>query len=152
MNQYTVKGAVGQYSNLSLETEVAMASPHRLVQMLLEGALEKLATGKGCLARGDIVQKNTQITWAISIINGLRMSLDKNAGGEIAQNLDDLYDYMARRLLEASREDSVDKLDEVISLLLEIKSAWDAIPEHLTGAESDKDQDASVSGSIAERA
>lgn len=123
------RSAMAQYGKVAAESEVAYASPHRLVQMLMEGALDKVATAKGQIGRGDLEGKSRHITWAISIINGLRSSLDMDAGGEIAVNLDDLYSYMTRRLIDANVENSPDALDEVSSLMLEIKGAWDSMPE-----------------------
>ncbi|HIB83432.1 MAG TPA: flagellar export chaperone FliS [Chromatiaceae bacterium] len=143
---------MGEYRNIGLETEVDLASPHRLVQMLLEGALDKIAVSKGCVQRGEIDKQNTHITWAVSIINGLRMSLDKTQGGEIAQNLDDLYDYMSRRLMEVSRDNDLAKLDEVTSLILEVKSAWDAIPGTVKGDANTPSEAGPTSGGIAESA
>ncbi|GAB6043627.1 flagellar export chaperone FliS [Endothiovibrio diazotrophicus] len=125
------RGALKQYGQVATQAGVAVADPHRLIQMLMEGALEKIATAKGMMARGDIAKKGQQITWAISIIDGLRVSLDKKAGGDIARNLDDLYDYMERRLFQANLENDALILDEVSSLLRDIKSAWDAIPEEV---------------------
>ncbi|HPE81843.1 MAG TPA: flagellar export chaperone FliS [Gammaproteobacteria bacterium] len=123
------RSGVAQYGKVAAESEVAYASPHRLVQMLMEGALEKVATAKGCIERNDLEGKSRQITWAMSIINGLRTSLDMDAGGAIAVNLDDLYAYMTRRLIDASAQNDANALSEVIDLLLEIKGAWDAMPE-----------------------
>jgi flagellar protein FliS len=116
------------YRAVSAETGVIDASPHRLVQMLMEGVLDKLATAKGCIERGDTAGRGQQISWAMSIINGLRASLDKEAGGAIATNLDDLYDYMVRRLLDATVKNDVAPVVEVMDLMLEIKGAWDAMP------------------------
>jgi len=134
--------AASQYGQVATTSEVNDASPHRLVQMLLEGALEKIATAKGHITRGEVCKRNANVTWAIGIINGLRMSLDKEAGGDIAQNLDDLYDYMCRRLLDATRDSDADALDEVTSLLLEIKSAWDALPAILNASAAASTQQA----------
>jgi flagellar protein FliS len=122
------KGA-SQYKQVGAQTGVESATPHRLIQMLLEGALEKINMAKGYMQHGDVAMKGTHISWAISIIDGLRMSLDKEAGGEIAANLDALYDYMGRRLVEANLKNDPAILAEISGLLLEIKSAWDAIPE-----------------------
>ncbi len=98
--------------------------------MLMEGALAKIASAKGGIQRNAIAEKCKDIGSAISIVKGLRMSLDMEKGGEIATNLDDLYDYMERKLLEASRTSDVVLLDEVSALLREIKMAWDAIAGH----------------------
>lgn len=122
------KGA-NQYGRVAAESEAGFASPHRLVQMLMEGALDKVATAKGAMSRKDYATKSEQLTWAGSIIAGLRSGLDMEAGGEIANNLNDLYDYMSRRLIDANVQNDTAILDEVSGLLVEIKSAWDAMPE-----------------------
>ncbi len=116
-----------QYQNTSTQTGVVEASPHRLIQMLFEGALDKISIAKGCLLRKDIEKKGANITWAIKIIGGLQSSLNMEAGGELANNLDNLYEYMCFKLVEANAENSVEKLDEVSKLLSNIKEGWDGI-------------------------
>ena len=130
MNMTRLHGAQ-QYSQVGVASGVEQASPHRLIQMLMDGAIEKVAKAKGFMERKDIAKKGSHISWAISIIDGLRASLDKSNGGDIADNLDDLYDYMIRRLMRANLENNADLLDEVISLLRSIKNAWDGIPATL---------------------
>jgi flagellar protein FliS len=125
-----VRNALDQYSQNAVQTGVESASPHRLIQMLLEGALGKIAAAKGYMERGEIRPKGEQVGSAISIIEGLKCSLDHEKGGDIARNLEDLYSYMERRLIEASRGNDVSLLDEVSDLLKQIKEAWDAIAEH----------------------
>ncbi len=120
--------ALSQYGEIKAHSGAAYATPHRLIQMLLQGALDKIASAKGHLLRGELAQKAGQISAAMAILDGLRISLDKSAG-EIAQNLDDLYDYMERQLLRANYENAAPPLDEVSTLLGEIKSAWDAIAD-----------------------
>jgi len=122
------KKALDGYGRSALESEINYASPHRIIQMLIDGAISKVAIAKGCIVRNDIPGKSRHITWAINIINGLRTSLDTEKGGEIAENLDSLYDYMGRRLLESNVSNDADILDEVSSLLKEIKLGWDSIP------------------------
>ena len=131
MNMAKLHNAVQQYNQVGVVSSVESASPHRLIQMLMAGALEKIAIAKGYMERQEISQKGSHISWAISIIEGLRASLNLDAGGEIAQNLDDLYDYMTRRLARANVENNTDLLDEVASLLRTIKGAWDDIPEDI---------------------
>lgn len=126
-----MKNALSQYNSVSVSTGIEDATPHRLVQMLMEGALDKIAAAKGHMVRNEPAEKGRFISWAISIINGLQSSLDMEAGGELSRNLDDLYDYMVRRLGEASAKNDPAILDEVSSLLLEVKSAWDVIPSQL---------------------
>ncbi len=128
MNMSKLHSAVNEYNQVGVSSGVEQASPHRLIQMLMDGAIEKVAMAKGFMERNEISQKGGHISWAISIIEGLRASLDKNAGGEIADNLDDLYDYMIRRLVRSNSENNPDLLDEVVSLLRSIKDAWDEIP------------------------
>ena len=125
-----VRNALDQYSRNAVQTGVESASPHRLTQMLMEGALDKIAAAKGNMERGEIQAKGDQIGSAISILEGLRSSLDLEKGGEIAHNLDDLYTYMERRLLDAHRNNDLAILDEVSDLLRQIKGAWDAIADH----------------------
>ncbi len=122
------KRGVSQYGKVAVGTEASFASPHRLIQMLMEGALDKIAFARGQIERKDYAEKGRNITWAISIIQGLSESLDLESGGEIAANLEGLYDYMVRCLLLANKDNDITKLDEVASLLKEVKSAWDAMP------------------------
>lgn len=122
-----VRNALNQYNQHAVQTGIESADPHRLIQMLMEGALGKIAAAKGFMGRKDFLQKGRHIADAISIIEGLKASLDKEQGGEIAQNLEDLYIYMERRLIEGNRENDPALLDEVCDLLKQIKEAWDAI-------------------------
>jgi flagellar protein FliS len=90
-----------------------------------------MAVAKGCVQRGAVEEKGRSFTRAIDIIDGLRASLDRSASPALADNLDDLYDYMGRRLLHANMRDDSAAVDEVAGLLREIKSAWEAIPAEL---------------------
>ncbi len=135
MNMAKLHNAVQQYNQVGVSSGVESASSHRLIQMLMNGALEKIAIAKGHMERNDIAQKGGNISWAISIIDGLRASLNLDNGGEIAQNLDDLYDYMTRRLARANIENNPDILDEVSSLVRSLKSAWDELPQLVSSNE-----------------
>ncbi len=130
--------AMQQYRQNHVQGGVEGASPHRLVQMLMEGALEKILAAKGFMANKDVAKKGEQISWAISIIDSLRSCLNLEVGGEFARNLLNLYNYMEQRLLEANIKNDPALLDEVGKLMLQIKSGWDAIPQehHNTTAES----------------
>ncbi len=119
---------VGHYNQVNSYSGVTDADPHRLVQMLLEGVLGKLAIVKGHMSRGDVPRKGEVIGQAMAIVGGLRSSLDMQAGGELAANLDGLYAYIERRLLTANLDNDVEIVIEVTGLLREIKSGWDAIP------------------------
>ena len=119
--------ALRQYQSVNTQAQVADASPHRLIQMLMEGGLSRLAQAKGAMLHGQGAQKGELISKAIGIIGGLREGLDLNQGGEIAANLDRLYDYMVSRLVEANISNEPALLDEVAGLLRNVKTAWDAI-------------------------
>jgi len=123
------KRGLQQYGSVAVSSEADFATPHRLVQMLMEGALDKMSAAKGYMLRNEIAAKGEHLSWAISIIGGLREALDFKNGGEIASNLDDLYEYMSRRLVEANVTNDTAILDEVSSLMLEIKRSWDVMPE-----------------------
>ena len=125
MNMATRRNAVNSYKFGAI-ADTQDASPHRLIQMLFEGALMRISLAKGALSRNEISQKGLEIGRAITIIGGLRDSLDLSQG-EIARNLDQLYQYMERRLLDANLKNDVNTLDEVRGLLNDIKSSWDAI-------------------------
>lgn len=116
------------YRSAGLAGVVQEASPHRLIQLLLDGACGRLAVAGGAIAADDPAQKGRLIGETIGILSALRGTLDFGAGGEIATALDALYDYMIRRLLEASAHGDAATLREVDLLLREIKSAWEAIP------------------------
>lgn len=121
--------AMKQYQQVSVHSGIMDASPHRLVQMLMEGALEKIALAKGNMANREIANKGENISKAIAIIGGLQSSLNKEAGGEIAENLGNLYDYMSHRLVIANLRNDESILDEIAGLLVEIKMGWDGIPD-----------------------
>lgn len=128
MSAYTGGNKLAAYSSVATHGGVAADDPHRLVLMLIDGALERLAMARGCLERGDIAQKAALLQRTVSIIAELRASLDLSRGGPLAANLDALYDYMERQLVRANSENRGAGLDEVSSLLNEIRSAWVAVP------------------------
>ncbi|MCQ4276328.1 flagellar export chaperone FliS [Stutzerimonas degradans] len=119
--------AMRQYQQVGVKAQVTEADPHRLIQMLMQGGLDRISQARGAMEREAYPEKGVLIGKAINIIGGLRDVLDKEAGGELATNLERLYEYMTMRLFEASRHNDVSKLDEVAKLLSEIKSGWDGI-------------------------
>ncbi len=126
MSNYNPQEALKQYQKLGIESEVSHASPHRLIQLLFEGAIGRLAAAQGAMERGDIAVKGEMLGKAIGIVGGLRSSLDMEAG-ELSERLDQLYEYINLRLLEASTQNDIDKVTEVIQLLKTVKSGWDDI-------------------------
>lgn len=122
------QSGVNAYAKVGIETGVAAASPHKLIVMLFEAALVALATATQQMKQGNVPAKGAAISKAILIIDsGLRAALDKKAGGEIAESLDALYEYMCNRLLLANLKNQPEMLEEVHRLLSELKGAWDAI-------------------------
>ncbi len=121
--------AMKQYQQVSVHSGIMDASPHRLIQMLMEGALERIASAKGNMANNNIATKGENIGKAIGIIDGLQASLNKEAGGALAENLSNLYDYMSRRLVVANLRNDESILDEVAKLMVEIKMGWDGMPD-----------------------
>ena len=93
-----ISRGAAQYKSVGNQSGIENASPHRLIQMLLDGALDRINSAKGAIKRGDIQSQGTNISSAISIIGGLQSSLNMEKGGEIAANLDNLYDYMGTRV------------------------------------------------------
>ena len=119
------------YKTTRTSTAVEDASPHKLITMVLDGALERVAISMGAMERKEPALTGESISKAIGIVDNLRVAIDHDAGGEIAGNLHDLYDYITRRLLEANIMSDVSMLEEVSALLTEIKLAWDQVPRNL---------------------
>ena len=122
------RAALDAYRNVGAETGVAAASPQRLVLMLYEGALAAIASAQHSLRLNNIAAKGASISQAIAIIgSGLRASLDPHVGGELAQNLSELYLYMERRLLHANLKNDAKALEEVRQLLQQLYGAWEEL-------------------------
>ncbi len=121
------QGAMRAYRQTGAHARVAEADPHRLVQLMLEGVIDRLAIARGHLERGNVAQKGEAISRAMAIVDSLNANLDLDKGGEIAANLRGLYDYATRRLLEANLRNDAAGLDEVAGLMREVKAGWDAI-------------------------
>jgi flagellar protein FliS len=128
MKGYSRTSTLGAYQAVATHGGVASADPHGLIVMLMDGALERIAKARGCIRNGARGEKAQLINSAVTIVAELRCSLDLGAGGTIAANLDDLYDYMCRQLMKANASDRIETLDEVSHLLSEIRSAWISLP------------------------
>ncbi|MGE7991333.1 flagellar export chaperone FliS [Pseudomonas sp. NPDC089554] len=119
--------ALRQYQKIGAQAQTSEASPHRLVQMLMEGGLDRIAQAHGAMQRNDIAGKGIAIGKAIGIIGGLREGLDRDNMTDELNRLDNLYLYMTRRLSEANMKNDPSILDEVRDLLVTVKEGWDAI-------------------------
>ena len=121
-------GGVAAYRQVGIETGVKSADPHALIVLLFEGAEAAINQAKGRMLENDIPAKGKALSQAIQIVtNGLRASLDVKAGGEMAERLAALYEYIAARLLWANLKNDTAALDEALHLLGEIHSAWSEI-------------------------
>ena len=129
MTALAYRNNANKYASMHTETLIDDASPHKLIQMLMNGFLMRVNAAKGCIDRGDFEEKSTQISKASAIVGGLMDGIDAEKGGDIAANLMSLYEYINLRLFQASAQNSTEILDEVLILMREIKQAWDAIPE-----------------------
>jgi flagellar protein FliS len=123
-----MKSGASAYAKVGLETGVVAASPHKLIVMLFDGAITAIRKAAEQMAAGDVPGKGASISKAILIIDsGLRSSLNKEAGGDIAANLDALYEYMGVQLLTANLRNNAELLDEVQQLLQDLRASWEAI-------------------------
>jgi flagellar protein FliS len=141
MNAMVRQRFLQQYTQTNVQTAIENATPHRLVQMLYEGALDRLAQAKGAMLRKDYETKSKLTNRVIEILTSLRGSLDFEKGGEVADNLYALYDFMIRHVVKASAKNSPEMLEEVAELLREVKAGWDEMPDEyrrMSKAEIDK--------------
>lgn len=134
-----MRGSLQSYRKVSLESEIGVASPHRIVQMMFEGALQRIAQAKFAIEQKNHTLKGESIGKAIGIIGGLNGSLNMEAEGDVASNLSALYDFMLVKLSEANMNNDAKALEDVSGVLRTIKEGWDAIPEdkHLLTSASD---------------
>ena len=134
MSGYARNSKLAAYQSVSVHGSVAGADPHRLVLMLMDGVLERLAVARACIERGDFARKAQLLHSCTTLIAELRGSLNIKDGGELARNLSDLYEYMARQTLRANAENKPEVIKEVTSLLAEIRGAWVAIGPEIRGS------------------
>lgn len=119
--------ALRQYGEVKVKAAVASASSYDLIKMLYDGLLERIAQMKGAIEQKNIELKNKKVNQAIAIISGLRESLDHESGVELSGRLDDIYDYVQRRLWQAHVKNDAEILDECAALVSEISGAWTEI-------------------------
>ena len=133
MSAYSRRSSVAAYQSVATHGGVAAADPHRLIVMLMDGALERIAAARGAMGNGSQEAKARLIHRAVAIFDELRASLNFEAGGEIAANLGTLYEYCGRQLMKANLDNRVEPLEEVANLLREVRSAWIALPNAARG-------------------
>ncbi|MDC0611050.1 flagellar export chaperone FliS [Vibrio sp.] len=123
-----MRGSLQAYKKVSVDSQLSSASPHKVVQMLMSGAIERLVQGKAAMIQGNIPVKGERLGKALDIIISLRGCLSMEDGGDIARNLDQLYDFMINQITNANQANNPQPIDDVIDIIREIKSAWDQIP------------------------
>ena len=121
--------AIAAYGDVKVTTGVASANGVQLIQMLFDGLLESLAATKGHIQNGAIAEKGKSIARASRIVIGLQGALDFERGGDLANNLNELYGYVTRRLLHVNARNDLDALEEIFGLMNEIRSAWEGVPD-----------------------
>ncbi|WP_339806120.1 flagellar export chaperone FliS [uncultured Marinobacter sp.] len=119
------------YQRVNTQTSITDADPHKLIQLLYAGALERINMAKNRMQAKDYAAKGKLINKAIEIIGGLRTFLDLEKGGELSLRLEALYEYMESALLEASVKNDPEKLEEVANLLRSVKEGWDGIRDEV---------------------
>jgi flagellar secretion chaperone FliS len=119
---------ISAYKSVAAHGMIQEAEPHQLICLLMDGALERLASSRACVERNDYMQKTILLHRVCEIIQELRDSLNHEVGGNIAADLDSLYDYMIRKVLNANLKSDAAAIDEVSALLRPIRDAWFAIP------------------------
>ncbi len=118
---------LNEYREVQARGSLSDASPHRVIQVMLQTALDRLSEARGHMERGDSARKTETLSKALAIVEALQLNLDTQRGGQVATNLNNLYAYMTRTLLQANAGNDAGLVDEVASLLGEIKTGWDEI-------------------------
>ncbi|MDP2575164.1 flagellar export chaperone FliS [Vibrio penaeicida] len=133
-----MRGSLQAYKKVSVDSQLSAASPHKIIQMLMAGAIERLIQGKAAMQQGNIATKGERLGKALDIVIALRSCLSMDDGGDIAKNLDQLYEFMITQITVANQSNEPKPIDDVVDIIREIKSAWDQIPaefHNLTSAE-----------------
>lgn len=118
----------GAYQQVRTGGGIEAADAHGLITLLMDGALERIRLAVACIATGNVAARGEAISKAIEIIGGLQGGLNHDVEPSLTERLDALYDYMARRLLQANLHADTEALDEVAGLLGQIRDSWVAIP------------------------
>lgn len=124
---------MNQYQGMQLKSDVDAANPHKLVSLLLNGALQNLVAAKSQAEQGVVAARGEMVGRAMSILEYLRVSLDPGSDLDFSERLADLYQYMEARLLDSSIQNDVEPIAEVIELLKPLRDGWDAIPAEYRG-------------------
>jgi flagellar secretion chaperone FliS len=146
LSSFARKSSLAAYQSVAALGSVAQADPHKLVQMLFDAAAERMVTARACIERGDITRKAQLLHSCVVLIAELRGSLNLVDGGELAQNLSNLYEYMVRQILLANVENDANKVAAVLGLLNDIRGAWVAIGPEVRKTEQSQPVSAAAAG------
>lgn len=128
-----------QFAAKYRQSQAQTASPTQLVVMLYDGAVRFLSLAREKMATGELEQRHIYLLKAQRILGELLASLDREKGGEVAENLSRIYLYMIQQLMEANMQDKAEPVNEVIELLLELRESWaqvDLLQKQTTGSEA----------------
>ena len=120
--------ALAQYGQIKNDAQTTYASPHQLMLMLFDGAIEAMSMTVGAIQNKNFELRSKQSTRSITIINGMRDCLDMESGGELSDNLYSLYQYMAQELFRASFKNDADTIQNIQTMLKDIRESWEKIP------------------------
>ena len=120
--------ALSQYGKMKDDTQTMYASPHQLMLMLFDGAIEAMSFTIGAIQKENYELRSKQNTRSITIINGMRECLDMKAGGELADNLYSLYQYMAQELFRANFKNDTETIKNIQTMLIDVRGSWEKIP------------------------
>jgi flagellar secretion chaperone FliS len=125
MNSYQL------YNDIAIDTDVMSASPHRLIQLLIDKAIQHLETAKMQTERNEIILKCQTVDKCLDIIAHLRGSLNFQMTETkiMASDLDTLYTFVQNRLLKASISNKLEFYNECKAVLLQVKEGWEGIKE-----------------------
>jgi flagellar protein FliS len=126
------KKVINQYKTIELKTRVDVADPHELINLLFQGARNHIAAAQGSMARKQLQEKGEHLSKALSIIAGLKSSLNMEEGGEVATNLMNIYEYIEPIILKANLTNDETLLVQANSLLAQIHEAWQEIARSAT--------------------
>lgn len=119
---------VKAYQSVGGRAQANAADPYEIIQMLMAGAIQKLAVSRGAIDRKDYAAKSESLTKALSIVTALQEALDMSVESEVTTNMFDLYDFVKRQIIEISANNSIEQIDSAIGVLRSLKEGWDAIP------------------------
>jgi len=123
--------ALHQYQSVNAQTSVVDVDRHQLIQLLFDGAIDRINMAKARVTAKDYEGKNKLINKAIEIVSGLRSFLDLEVGGDLSKNLFDLYVYCEHRLVQANMRNDIEALNEVLGHLKTIKEGWAGIRQEV---------------------